>query len=130
MQRNPIPGLGARRRWLPLALLIVALPLASQLVTTVPPGHNAVATLFGEAAAVARAKGVRIADDLDKRLLKAATGLPAAMKASMLQDLERGNRLELDYLSGAVVRLGEEVGVDTPAHRTAWQALHLYAGGS
>ena len=48
MQRLPVPELGTRRRWLPLAMLLVALPLAGMLVTTVPPGHNAVATLFGE----------------------------------------------------------------------------------
>ena len=34
----------------------------------------------------------------------------------MLEDLERGRRLELPWLSGAVVRLGREAGVPTPIH--------------
>ena len=42
--------------------------------------------------------------------------LPPQAKASMLEDLERGRRIELPWLSGAVVRIGREVGVPTPIH--------------
>ncbi len=86
--------------------------------------------LLGEAAAVARAKGVAIADDLEAQLMGVLDGLPDQATTSMQTDLERGNRLEVDWLSGAVARIGAEVGVDTPAHRTAWQALRLHAGGA
>ena len=55
--------------------------------------------------------------------------LPDAMKSSMLMDLERGNRLELEWLSGAVCRLGREAGVDTPVHRVVLAALTPFAGG-
>ena len=34
----------------------------------------------------------------------------------MLEDLERGRRLELPWLSGAIARMGEESGVPTPTH--------------
>ncbi len=94
-----------------------------------PPAWRLLETLLGEAAAVARAKGIAVADDLEQRLLEALRGLPADMRASMLGDLLAGNRLELDWLSGAVVRLGEAFGIATPAHRAAWQALHMHAGG-
>lgn len=94
------------------------------------PAMALLAALVGETAAVARATGVAIADDLEAQLLGGAHGMPPGAKASMLQDLERGNRLELDYLSGAVVRLGAELGVDTPAHRVAWQALHPHMQGA
>ena len=40
--------------------------------------------------------------------------MPENMKSSMLQDLEAGKRLELDWLTGAIVRLGRERGVATP----------------
>ena len=43
-------------------------------------------------------------------------GLPPQAKSSMLEDLERGKRLELPWLSGGVVRLGAEAGVPTPIH--------------
>ena len=45
---------------------------------------------------------------------RAYQALPYETKASMLVDLENGRRLELPWLSGAVARIGREVGVPTP----------------
>ena len=85
-----------------------------------------------EVAAVAKAKGVKLADDfVDKRLaFVRAAGTPPGMKASMAHDLERGNRLELDWLSGKVVALGRELGVPTPANLAAYRALKLWRMGA
>ena len=44
-------------------------------------------------------------------------------------DLLRGNRLELPWLSGDVVRMGRESGVPTPAHAFAVAVLKLHADG-
>ncbi len=41
----------------------------------------------------------------------------AAHHASMLQDIQRGRKTEIDSLNGAVVVLGEKYGIDTPANR-------------
>jgi len=49
------------------------------------------------------------------------------MFSSMAQDLLRGRRLELDWLSGAVVRRGQARGVPVPAHRAIYAALVLSA---
>lgn len=38
--------------------------------------------------------------------------------ASMLQDIQRGRRIEIDALNGAVVRLGQQYGVPTPVNQT------------
>lgn len=84
---------------------------------------------IAEACAVARARGIRLAPDHEAKALSWADGLPPEMKASMLHDLEAGNRLELEFLSGAVARLGAEAGVPTPVHRTIYAALKPYAGG-
>jgi 2-dehydropantoate 2-reductase len=51
------------------------------------------------------------------------------MKASMAHDLERGNRIELDWLNGKVVELGKALKIPTPAHETAWTALKLHRMG-
>jgi 2-dehydropantoate 2-reductase len=48
----------------------------------------------------------------------------------MLTDLERGNRLELDWLNGAVHRMGPELGVATPANSFVYTALKLLRQGS
>jgi 2-dehydropantoate 2-reductase len=84
-----------------------------------------------EVAAVAKAKGVKLADDyVDKRMAFVRTGTPPGMKASMAHDLDRGNRLELDWLSGKVVTLGRELGVPTPANLAAYRALKLLRTGA
>ena len=51
------------------------------------------------------------------------------MTSSMHTDLERGKRLELDWLSGAVVRFGRESGVSTPVNRTVCKTLRPHAAG-
>jgi 2-dehydropantoate 2-reductase len=84
---------------------------------------------FAETVAVARARGVTLADDIVDGLMKFAEGLPDDMKSSMLGDLERGARLELPWLSGTVVKLGAALGVPTPAHGVIYQALKPYAEG-
>jgi 2-dehydropantoate 2-reductase len=47
----------------------------------------------------------------------------------MAQDLLRGRRLELEWLSGAVVRRGQALGVATPVHRAIHAALVLHSNG-
>jgi 2-dehydropantoate 2-reductase len=62
--------------------------------------------------------------------MDAAMGsLPSNARSSMLEDLERGRRLELPWLSGTVVRVGQDVGVDTPVHRFITTALKPHVNG-
>lgn len=82
-----------------------------------------------ETAAVGRAGGVALPDGFAQDRLGFADGLPADMTSSMHTDLERGNRLELDWLSGAVVRLGGEAGISTPVNAAVHTALRPYAAG-
>ncbi|MBM3491640.1 MAG: 2-dehydropantoate 2-reductase [Alphaproteobacteria bacterium] len=82
-----------------------------------------------EAIAIARAKGIGLPDDSLQRSMRFFEGQPPGARASMLTDLERGNRLELEWLSGNIVRLGRELGVPTPVHEVACVALRPYAGG-
>jgi len=82
-----------------------------------------------EAMAVARKKGVALPVGAFDETMKTLQGLPPQTKSSMLEDLERGKRLELPWLSGAVVRIGEEVGVDTPIHRFISTVLKPHVNG-
>jgi 2-dehydropantoate 2-reductase len=83
-----------------------------------------------EAHAVARAKGIDVPDAIIADVEKAYSTMAPEAKSSMLQDLERGRRLELPWLSGAIVRLGQEVGVDTPTHRFIATALKPHVNGT
>jgi 2-dehydropantoate 2-reductase len=83
-----------------------------------------------ETIAVARAKGIALADDIFEDSVARVQAMPAGTKSSMLEDLERGRPLELPWLSGAVVRLGREAGVDVPVHRSLAKALRPYMHGA
>jgi 2-dehydropantoate 2-reductase len=83
-----------------------------------------------EGMAVARAKGVALPPTIFHDTVATVHGLPSHAKSSLLQDLERGRRLELPWLSGAVVRLGREVGVETPIHRFIATVLAPHVNGA
>jgi 2-dehydropantoate 2-reductase len=87
------------------------------------------AQIMTEVAAVGRAKGVALDADLVDKLLARLDGMPRTMVASMLGDLERGNRLELPWLAGGVVQLGRGLGVATPANQFVVAALKHYVDG-
>ena len=92
---------------------ISALTGATLNVICADPGTRAVArAMMLEAQAIAAALGVKFPIDVDKRIAGAAA--VGAHKTSMLQDLERGRKLETDALVAAVAELGRLVGVATP----------------
>lgn len=72
---------------------------------------------IGEVAAVAKAKGVRLPDDIVEAALKLAEAMPQTM-SSTAQDISKGRRTEIDHLNGTVVRQGEALGIATPVNRT------------
>jgi 2-dehydropantoate 2-reductase len=82
-----------------------------------------------EVVAVGRAHGVALAENFAEDRLAFIDGLPAEMEASMYTDLERGGRLELPWLSGAVVGLAAAVGVPAPMNRAVSDVLAIHAGG-
>ena len=85
--------------------------------------------LMREAVAVGRAQGVALEKDYAEKRLAFCDSLPEDMTSSMHHDLERGNPLEVQWLSGGVVQLGEKAGVPTPANRAVWDILALHAAG-
>jgi 2-dehydropantoate 2-reductase len=86
--------------------------------------------LMQEAVTVGRKKGVNLAEDLAQdRMRVIETSFPPTMRASMANDLERGNRLELDWLAGRIVQLGQALGVPTPANKAVYAILKLYRMG-
>ena len=86
--------------------------------------------VIAEAVAVGRAMGVKLAQDYTEQRMAFIEKLPPQMTASMQGDLARGNRLEVPWLSGAVVAMGRKVGVPTPLNRAVCDILALYADGA
>ncbi|MFW5679587.1 MAG: ketopantoate reductase family protein [Pseudomonadota bacterium] len=81
--------------------------------------------LVREACAVGRAQGIPLAADRAERILDGQRTQNPDIKASMLKDLEAGRRIELDWLGGAVVRLGRDAGVPTPVTEETVEAIRL-----
>ncbi|MDQ3863438.1 MAG: ketopantoate reductase family protein [Actinomycetota bacterium] len=61
--------------------------------------------------------------------LEVAMGYAGATKASMLQDLERGAKTEVDVINGGVVEKGREYGVETPLNERVVELMHSMERG-
>lgn len=85
--------------------------------------------LMQEAYDVGRARGVGLAPDFVEGRMKFLDSVEPGMKASMAHDLERGNRIELDWLSGKVRALGRTLNIPTPASDTVYTVLKLHRMG-
>jgi 2-dehydropantoate 2-reductase len=86
--------------------------------------------LMEEAFAIGRARGVALdASYIEGRMEFLMTKVEPGMKASMAHDLDRGNRLELDWLNGKVRELGRALNVPTPANDTVYTVLKLHRAG-
>ncbi len=86
--------------------------------------------LLAESAAAARAQGIELPEDYAASQLAGSENYPTTMTSSMLQDLQRGKALELDYLSGTVVALGQRHGIATPGHAEVVAKLEPFKGGA
>ena len=61
--------------------------------------------------------------------LEVAMGYAGATKASMLQDLERGAKTEVDVINGGVAERGREYGVETPLNERVVELTHSMERG-
>jgi 2-dehydropantoate 2-reductase len=78
------------------------------------------AELACEVAAVAKAQGIQLAYDDPVAIAETVMEKTATNNSSMFQDIQRGAPTEIDAICGAVVEVGEEVGVATPVNRALW----------
>ena len=85
--------------------------------------------LMEECFTVGKKSGAKVPDNWVEDRMSFSDNAPPGMKASMLHDLEAGNRLELDWLTGKVVSLGKELGVPTPASDAVYAAVKLHRMG-
>jgi 2-dehydropantoate 2-reductase len=85
--------------------------------------------LMREVVMVGRADGVALPPDFAEDRLKFADTTPPGFKASLLHDLERGSRIEVDWLAGKVVELGRRLNIPTPANGAVYATLKLHRQG-
>lgn len=74
-----------------------------------------------EVEAIAKAKGI----DMEKAAASSGHGsaVPPSARYSTLQDLDAGRHTEIDMFSGALVRMGKELGIPTPYNEYTWHMI-------
>lgn len=115
----------------------VATGSALNCLTRLPAGivyHDATLLKYArqsidEVMAVGRAVGVTFPEGTAENTIAFLSSFPPHAVASMRLDLDAGRKLELDGLSGEVVRLGRLHGVDTPLHQMAYDMLKPFCNG-
>jgi 2-dehydropantoate 2-reductase len=75
--------------------------------------------IIRECAAVARAEGAKLEDNVADTVLAAQRAAPADSVNSMLADRQAGRPVEIDARNGVIVRLGRKHGIPTPANSMA-----------
>jgi len=126
-----------RERWEKFAFLTAMSGATSALRSPIgpiaadPELRTFFRSLMEEVIAIAKAKSVALDPAyLEERMKFVTTKIEPGMKASMAHDLERGNRLELDWLAGRVRELGRAFNIPTPANDAVYTVLKLHRMGA
>jgi 2-dehydropantoate 2-reductase len=93
-----------------------------------PAGSSVIRSIMQEVEAVSLKLGMELPISIDQRI--AGAEKVGEHKTSMLQDLEAGRPIELEALVGAVVELGERVGLPMTCTRTVYHCAKLLAQGT
>jgi 2-dehydropantoate 2-reductase len=93
---------------------ITALTLQRQAVLRRPDVHALCLAILEEAVVVAKRDGARLAPDEPDRIMATLFSFPPHVGTSMYFDRLAGKDLEIDALTGAIVRAGERLGIPTP----------------
>ena len=94
-----------------------------------PQSRPLLVSLVEEAVAVGIALKTGLEPSDTGAIMRLIDGLPKVMMASMAHDIVAGKPIEIEGLSGALVRLGAQTGVPTPSHTFIVQALAPFAAG-
>jgi 2-dehydropantoate 2-reductase len=93
------------------------------VLRSVPETRRMVEQACVETLTVARARGIALAEDSPARTMAAVDTIAPGIIASLQRDITGGRPSELEALTGALVRLGAEVGVATPLHAFVYGSL-------
>ena len=110
-------------------LAVLRLPLGAAFET--PECGELLLGVMREVEALSHATGIGLDEGIaDRQFAYFRDKVAPSTRSSQLNDLLNGRRLELEYLNGAAVRLGVELGVPTPLNRFCYAALKPYLDGA
>ncbi|MFO7849688.1 MAG: ketopantoate reductase family protein [Spirochaetia bacterium] len=122
---DPFPSIWSKYLFIsPFSLITAVSGKTFGGVMSEPKLKTDVRRMIEEVDAVARAKGVALPEDAVDATLKKAESFPPETKTSFQRDVEAGKkRDERDIFGGTVLRLGAELGVDTPVVKEYMESL-------
>ena len=94
---------------------------------TIPETRETIRGAIAEALEVGRASGAPIIEDSLQWSMTALDNFPATGLASLAKDFQAGGPVELEGLTGTIVRMGRELGVPTPINDTLYAVLKPWA---
>jgi len=92
-----------------------------------PEGEPLFRGLLREVEAVGRASGVTLRSDIEEHIVAFARSWAFDARSSMQVDFERCRRVELEQVTGTVVRRGHELGVAIPTFELLYAILRIRA---
>ncbi len=95
-------------------------------IVAVAEGADLARWLYLECAEVARRSGFAPTDDEVAQALRILTTEHSPLKASMLRDVERGQRTEVEHVLGDMLARAHALGVDAPLLRAACAQLRIH----
>ena len=95
----------------------------ARVLRSLPETRHMLEQAMHEVLAVAGARGIALSEKVIRQTMELIDSLPPGGTASMQRDIMEGRPSELESQNGAVVRLGQEVGVATPLHAFIYHSL-------
>ena len=89
----------------------------------VPETRSAIQSAIAEALAVGEASGAPLEPDSLEWSMNALDNFPATGMASLAKDFAEGQPVELEGLTGTVIRMGQQYGVPTPVNDALYAVL-------
>ena len=93
------------------------------VIRTLPETRHLLEQCMREIFEVARARQIALSEGIVEKTMIFLDSLAASGTTSLQRDIADGKPSELDAWNGAVVRLGQEVGVPTPLHTFIYNSL-------
>ena len=90
---------------------------------TVPETRSAIQSAIAEALAVGEASGAPLEPDSLAWSMNALDNFPATGMASLAKDFAESRPVELEGLTGTVIRMGQEYGIPTPVNDALYAVL-------
>ena len=94
---------------------------------SIPETRETIRLAIAEALEVGRASGAPIIEDSLEWSMTALDNFPATGLASLTKDFQAGGPVELEGLTGTIVRMGHELRVSTPINDTLYAVLKPWA---